>query len=703
MTFDLIENVALLVTLALGLQLLARRLDRRIFIYNLTAGVVFGGVSVLGMMVPIQLAEGIIYDGRSVVMALAGLFGGPVTAVVAVLIGGTYRLALGGAGVVAGVGTIIEAAALGLVLRRLRRRDERWVGVGRLLAFGLLVHVIMLGLQFLIPGIDGWEIMRRVGPTVLVFFPVAFTLIALVFLEGERHLRREDMLRETEERLRLALEGADLGVWDWDIAAGRVRYNERWATMLGYDLAEIDTRLEFWQSLVHPDDRETVDQSLTDHLAGRTDHYEAELRLQHREGRWIWVLDRGRVISRGPGGEPLRACGTHLEITRAKELEHQLRQAQKLESVGRLAGGVAHDFNNMLSVILGHAELGAARVDPRDGQLRGDLLQIRRAAERSAELTNQLLAFARKQTVAPRVLDLNTAVANMLTMLRRLIGEDIDLRWRPAAAPCPTLLDPSQLDQILANLVLNARDAIAGVGKVTIETSTVEFDEEYCVYHPGFLPGSYVMLAVSDDGAGMDRQTLAMIFEPFFTTKRPGEGTGLGLATVYGIVKQNQGFINVYSEVGEGSSFRIYLPRHAAAEIVPVAASIATQTPLAAPATVLLVEDEPSLLLLAARQLEKIGQRVLAAGSPQAALELAQAHEGPIDLLLTDVVMPQMSGQELWRQLAVMRPELKCLFMSGYTANVIAHRGVLDAGVHFLQKPFTVQELDAKLREALTS
>lgn len=699
MTLGLIQNVTLLVTLALGLQMLARHLEGRRVSYQVAAGLLFGGVCVAGMMTPIRFAPGVIYDGRSIVLALAGLFGGPLAAGIAATVAGFYRWALGGAGVVAGIGTVIEASLLGVALFYLRRRDERWVSLPALWVFGLLVHVIMLALQWLIPGIDHWDLMRRVGIGVLVFFPASFVLMAFIFLEGERIRRRDEALRESDERVRLALDGADLGAWDWDIPANRISYNDRWTAMLGYTQAEIDPRIEWWDSLVHPDDGVSVRRALDDHIAGRTDRYEAELRLRHKDGHWVRVLDRGRVIARAPDGRPLRAAGTHLDITRSRQIEDQLRQAQKMESVGQLAGGIAHDFNNMLGVIIGHAELALTRGERQD-ELRSDLLQIRRAAERSAELTSQLLAFARRQTVAPRLLDLNQAIDDMLVMLRRLIGEDVDLLWQPATAPCCTEIDPSQLDQILTNLVVNARDAIATGGKVTIETALADIDDDYCADHAGCIPGAYVVLAVSDDGAGMDRATQARIFDPFFTTKPLGKGTGLGLATVYGIVKQNQGFINVYSEPGAGATFRIYLPR-CGAGAPPAVATDAAVSPAPRLATILLVEDEPTLLQLAERQLTTLGHRVLAAGTPSAAVAIAASYGETIDLLLTDVVMPEMSGRALWQELTTLRPGLKCLFMSGYTANVIAHRGILDAGIHFLQKPFTVQELSAKLQETL--
>jgi len=387
-------------------------------------------------------------------------------------------------------------------------------------------------------------------------------------------------------------------------------------------------------------------------------------------------------------------------LAEREQMEAQLLQAQKMEAVGRLAGGVAHDFNNMLNVILGYADLALMKLQPAD-PIHAHLREILNAGQRSADLTRQLLAFARKQTIAPRVLNLNDTVAGMLKMLMRLIGEDMDLLWKPSANLWPVKMDPAQIDQILANLVVNARDAIKGVGRITIETGRAEFDEAYCAVHAGFAPGRYVLLAVSDDGCGMDKDTLASLFEPFFTTKEVGKGTGLGLATVYGIVKQNGGFINVYSEPGKGTTFRIYLPRDESEQ------AVAGKAPASAKAfggteTVLLVEDESALLTLATILLEELGYTVLAAATPNQGLRVAEQYAGKIHLLMTDVVMPEMNGRDLRKLLDVARPGIKCLFMSGYTANAIAHHGVLDEGVHFLQKPFSLQSLAVKLREALS-
>jgi two-component system, cell cycle sensor histidine kinase and response regulator CckA len=455
--------------------------------------------------------------------------------------------------------------------------------------------------------------------------------------------------------------------------------------------------------LVHPDDRALSAERIKRNL-------DENLTVPLREHRLL-ALD-GQVVQVESTGVPVKyrgetqVFGVFRDITaRKREEEEKARlqdrylQSQKMESVGRLAGGVAHDFNNMLGVILGHAEMALEKVDPAQ-PLHADLQEIRKAAERSSDLTRQLLAFARKQTVSPKVLDMNETVTGMLKMLRRLIGEDIQLAWQPGANLWPIRIDPSQIDQILANLSVNARDAIAGVGKITIETKNVGFDEAYCADHAGFFPGEYVLLALSDNGCGMDKGVLDKLFEPFFTTKAVGKGTGLGLATVYGIVQQNNGFINVYSKPAQGTSVRIYLPRH---EGKAKQANMEVHQEPAAPGreTLLVVEDEPALLELSKVMLEMQGYRVLTAGTPGEAIRLAEEHAGVIHLLMTDVVMPEMNGRDLAKKMLSLYPNVKRLFMSGYTADVIAHHGVLDEGVYFLQKPFSRKGLLAKVREAL--
>jgi two-component system cell cycle sensor histidine kinase/response regulator CckA len=387
------------------------------------------------------------------------------------------------------------------------------------------------------------------------------------------------------------------------------------------------------------------------------------------------------------------------DVTERKALEAQLQQAQKMESVGRLAGGVAHDFNNMLAVILLQTELAQMKLEA-GSPLADRLREIRKAAERSASLTRQLLAFARKQTIDPQVIDLNQTVSDMLKLLHRLIGEDIELAWAPGRPLWPVKLDSTQADQILTNLCVNARDAIAGVGKITIETANVTIDPRYCAAHPDAIPGDFVMLAVSDNGRGMDAALVSHIFEPFFTTKQVGEGTGLGLSTVYGIARQNGGFINVYSEVGRGSTFKIYLPRFVGAGN-QIRAEDAAPLAQGEGETILLVEDERAIMTVGAAMLSDLGYAVLAATTPGEALRLADAYAGQIALLITDVVMPEMNGWELAQSVQQRCPGLRVIFMSGYTANVVIDRGGLGAGVDFIQKPFAIKDLAAKVRAAL--
>jgi len=417
------------------------------------------------------------------------------------------------------------------------------------------------------------------------------------------------------------------------------------------------------------------------------------------------LLDRYSAPVLGKDGKYYGRIWTFRDVTerrRAEEerekLREQLAQANKMESIGRLAGGVAHDFNNMLSVILGHVEMALSGLEP-GGVLRSDLQAISKAAKRSADLTRQLLAFARKQAVDPKPLDLNSAVGNMLDMLRRLMGENIVLAWEPGADLWPVLMDPSQLDQILANLCVNSRDAIVGAGSVAIGTRNVELDEIACAGRPDWAPGEYVELRVSDDGCGMDKKTVERVFEPFFTTKEMGKGTGLGLATVYGVVRQNCGFVGVESEPGRGSTFRIFLPRHTGETAPP--AGKATACVENGRETVLLVEDDADILSMVGSMLGRLGYCVLPAATPAEAIRLAETHGDRIQLLMTDVIMPEMNGHELAKHLRLRSPGLKVLYVSGYTADIIARHGIMNPGVRFLQKPFSPEDLAARIREAL--
>jgi PAS domain S-box-containing protein len=389
------------------------------------------------------------------------------------------------------------------------------------------------------------------------------------------------------------------------------------------------------------------------------------------------------------------------DVTERRALEQQLRQSQKMEAVGRLAGGIAHDFNNLLMVISGYSEFLLERLGA-EPHLRGPAQEIAGAAERASSLTRQLLAFSRKQMLAPRIVNLNEVASENLKMLTRMIGEDIDLVMVPGENLWPVRADAGQIEQVIMNLAINARDAMPSGGKLTIETANVTLGEDYARLHAPLYAGDYVMAAISDTGAGMDAETQSHIFEPFFTTKGP-KGTGLGLSTVYGIVKQSGGYIWVYSEVGRGTTFKIYLPRISGVGDAPaqVAPPIRVQKVEPGTETILLVEDEANLRYLARQYLEKQGYKVIEAADGAVAMQIVVAHEGVIHLLLTDVIMPGMNGRELSQRITEIRPNVKVLYMSGYTESVIGQNGTLDAGVRLLQKPFNLRDLKNKVREVL--
>src|SRR5579875_148771 len=388
------------------------------------------------------------------------------------------------------------------------------------------------------------------------------------------------------------------------------------------------------------------------------------------------------------------------DVSERKRLERQVVQSQKMEAIGQLAGGVAHDFNNLLTIINGYSELLLNRL-PAGDPMRQLLSEINRAGERAGTLTRQLLAFSRQQVLEPRVLDLNAVVSDTEKMLRRLIGEDVILTYVPSPTAQPVKIDPGQMEQILMNLAVNARDAMPQGGRITIETRSVTLDEQYVQSHPDVRPGQHALLAVSDTGFGMDDATKARIFEPFFTTKGPGKGTGLGLATVYGIVKQSGGYIWVYSEVGHGTTFKIYLPL-VAEEVERPSPDQDKKITAAGSETVLLVEDEQNVRELVADYLRGAGYQVLEAEDGDHALKAASAHKGPIHILVTDVVMPHMSGPELAAKLTDARPAMKVLFISGYTDDTVFRHGVLEGGVAYLQKPFNLKAVSQKIREVLS-
>ncbi len=509
--------------------------------------------------------------------------------------------------------------------------------------------------------------------------------------------RVESALRESEDRYRLITENSSdlISLIDLEGEGELLYFSPSYRTILGYDPADLLGPLQL--DTVHPDDLGNVREKYQQLVA--TGNARLTYRTQHTDSSWRWIEMQASAIRQHD-----RYYGILVgrDVTERKHLEAQLTQSQRLESVGRLAGGIAHDFNNLLTAIMGNTDLARDSL-PAEHIARADLDEVTRSSERAAELTRQLLAFARRQIIEPHVLDLNQLILDMDKLLQRLIGAHVELIVRTDPSLWRIRADHGQIEQIVVNLAVNARDAMPSGGTLTIETRNVQLDHDYAHRHININPGRYVMLAVSDTGTGMDEETQAQIFEPFFSTKAPSRGTGLGLATCYGIVKQHGGTIWPYSEPGHGSTFKIYLPQvEASAELLPP--STTDDDLPRGTETVLLAEDEPSVRMLAARVLRAQGYTVVEAENGDAAIHLARTWPGaPLDLLITDVVMPRMSGKMLAVLIQTLFPTSAVLFISGYTDNAIVHHGQLDPGIVFLQKPFSPAALARKVRNVIDS
>ena len=512
-----------------------------------------------------------------------------------------------------------------------------------------------------------------------------------------------EQLKKSEDNYREIFENSMEGIVQTTINGQIITANPAVVEMLHCSSFEVlinsyrDIQNQFYNN---PDDRERIINCL--YRDGSIKNKEVQVRCC--DGELIWV-SLSSFLVRDSSGEPLRIESLLSDITRRKEIEiekeklfQELVQSQKLEAVGKLAGGVAHDFNNMLAAILGRTELALMKIDKSDPYFEV-FTEIYDAAQHSANLTKQLLAFARKQSVSPESIVINTVIKSMLKLLRRLITENVELVFHPQQDLWQVFMDPDQIGQILTNLCVNARDSIEGSGRVKITTENLTINNTFMEVVEGILPGDYVCLSIEDSGAGMNEETLQHIFEPFFTTKEQGKGTGLGLSTIYGIVKQNHSYINVYSEVGTGSIFRIYIPRYKGNAELDKTSSV--ERVLTVSCSVLLVEDDDRLLGITKVILESLGARVFAAASPEEALAVVGNRANHIDLLLTDVIMPEMNGYELYTAISRLRTDIKSLFMSGYSAEILAPEGILEKGINFIQKPFSLNGLADKINEIL--
>lgn len=820
MHIDIILNLALLVALTVVSGFVGHRWPGHTRRGALAQGALFGAAAVLGMLRPLTLWPGLIFDGRSVVLSLCALFFGPWAGVPAALLTGGYRIALGGVGVPMGLVVIAASTVIGLVAHA--RRDPaaapppaRWF-----LGFGYVVHLAMLGAFFAMPLDQALGAIRRLAVPLFVFYPLATILAGRILADQQRAARSIAALRDSVARFQHAARVSFNTIWDLDVVHDRLWWNDTFYELFGYPPHEVEPTMTAWSNRIHPDDAPNITSSFEAALTSDATTWEGEYRFRRRDGSYAFIEDRCSII-RDASGRAVRALGamqdistriaaeatqrlqsaaldaaanavvitgrqgtiqwvnrafteltgyapdeaigqnprmlnsgvhdpsvftrlwetllagdtwhgqitnrrkdgsryvedqtitpvrdargeiTHFiaikrDLTQEQRLEAQVQQAQKMETVGRLAGGVAHDFNNILTVINGSADLALGRLTEGD-PLRDDLTRILRAGERGAALTRQLLAFSRKQIVQPVVVDLAALVTDIQPLLGRLLGEDIELLVSVDASAAPRIkVDPGQIEQVVMNLAVNARDAMPTGGRLTLALRETRMDAAMAATLGGVKPGDYVTLTVTDTGIGMDAATQERVFEPFFTTKGPGLGTGLGLATVYGIVKQSGGLVTIDSAPSRGTSVHVSLPR--AEEAVQRGEGPASRAASRGLETILVVEDEDAVRHIAERMLRMAGYTVLSAPTAARALEILESAEPAPDLLLTDIVLPELDGADLAARARHARPSLKVLYMSGYTDDAVVRRGVQTRTAQFLGKPFTHAELAQKVRAAL--
>ena len=690
----LINNAALLMTLGYAYSLISvyekARVSRAL---KVSLGVVVGAIGLSIMLLSYEPEPGIKFDTRSVLLAGSGLFLGHIPTLIAMAITGIFAWLQGGTGAPTGVMIILASGLIGILWSGLRRGELVDIAWGELYLFGLTVHAVILNLFYFLPIEDALNVLIKTWLPVIALYPLVTMLFCrmLAFrLQRERDaaLVRDSELRhrslfENNHSVMLLLDPVSGEIKDANIAATKF-YGKTRSELIAHNIAEITEKPPTHHG--------------TQPLPTAPSKPGGPVTSRHRalgQLRDVEIYSETITI----GGQPLQYAIIH-DITDQNRLEEQLRQAQKMEAVGWLAGGIAHDYNNKLQAVLGFAEMAEKESIGRP-RLRGYLGEIRKAARHSAQLTLQLMAFARKQTLLPEVINLNNTIAHMLKMIKNLLGEDIELEWKPGHELWNVHTDGSQFDRVLVNLAINARDAIPDVGKVILETRNVTVSAMMAANFPDVTPGEYVNVSITDNGSGMSDEQLRHIFEPFYTTKETGRGTGLGLASVYGVIRQNKGFIDVKSKVGAGTTFEIYLPR-THEKIADAGRDKALPPSTRGKETILLVEDEKLVLELIKETLSDAGYNVMAAPDPGEAIKIANEHDGMIDMLVTDVIMPGMNGRVLYDTLVAKRPNLKVLYMSGYTANANISRGVLESdNINYMQKPFSIGTISNKVREIL--
>ncbi len=689
----LVSNAALLITLAYAYSLISAYESKETTLsLKVVMGFVVSAIGMFIMLAAFETESGILFDSRSVLLAGVGLFLGFIPTLIAVLFTSTVAVLLGGEAMAVGVAMIVFSGTIGLAWRYARHGELADISWRELYAFGMIVHLVSL-LLYQAPIIGSIAMLQDVWIPVVILFPPATMLFGQMMALRLQRERSARLLRESEARYRSLFENNHTVMLIIDPETGWiVNANKAAEHFYGWPLDELLKKKIGEISAV-------MDGRVEDRVRnGRQERRVYSFSKQRAANGQLFDVEIYSDMIVLDGHEYLYAL-VH-DITNQKQLEDQLRQAQKMEAVGWLAGGIAHDYNNKLQAIIGFAEL-ALRDSAIDDTISGHLNEILQAAQQSAQMTMQLMAFARKQPIQPVVLNTNDTIGRMLKMLRSLIGENITLVWRPEKDAGNLLIDPSQFDRALVNLTLNARDAIDDVGEIVITTSNVRIDDDFAALIPDATSGEYVRLSVSDTGKGLSDEEMEHIFEPFFTTKDVGQGTGLGLATVYSIIRQNQGFIQVSSERGKRTTFELYFPRTMNKKAVAVNETGAVS--MQGDETIMLVEDEKMVLEFVRESLRSDGYEVMAFSDPIKAANWSEAFDGDIDLLLTDIVMPGMNGQALCEKISAQRPNIKVLYMSGYTANTIINRGVLEPGIHYIQKPFSVTDISRKVRDVLDS